>query len=86
MTENRNMELNDEMMAKATGGEGSYEEDYMFSEGDAVTMIGKVGNVTGRKTWHGQKMYSVHWTANEFGPEEDQDDIPEQLLDSYRQI
>ncbi len=81
MADNKNMELNDEMMAKATGGEGSQEPDYKFSIGDSVTMIGKVGNVTGRKEWHGVNMYSVHWMANEYGPEEDQDDIPEALLD-----
>ena len=44
-------------------------------------MIGKVGHVTGRSNRHYVNFYSVHWMANEYGPEEDQDDIPEQLLD-----
>lgn len=85
MKNNKNMELNDEMMMAASGGTGET-EDYAFNIGDSVTMIGKVGAVTGRNIWHGQKMYSVHWTANEYGPEEDQNDIPEQLLDSYWQM
>lgn len=80
MADNKNMELNDDMMVNATGGEKA-EADYKFSIGDSVTMIGKVGNVTGRHEWHDDKFYSVHWTANEYGPEEDQDDIPEALLD-----
>lgn len=81
MADNKNIELNDEMMAKAAGGAASEEPEYKFSIGDAVTMIGKVGNVTGRSNRHGVNFYSVHWTANEYGPEEDQDDIPEPLLD-----
>ncbi len=81
MADNKNMELNDELMAKATGGEGGDEPDYKFSIGDEVTMIGKVGHVTGRSNRHYVNFYSVHWMANEYGPEEDQDDIPEQLLD-----
>ena len=80
MADNKNMELNDEMMAKATGGEGS-EANYRFSIGDSVTMIGKVGNVTGRRSDGFLNYYSVHWIANEYGPEGDQDGIPEEDFD-----
>ena len=77
-----NMELNNEMMSKVTGGIGAgIEANYRFSIGDPVTMIGKVGNITGRSNQLGMNFYSVHWIANEYGPEGNQNDIPEEEFD-----
>ena len=81
MADNKNMELNDEMMAKASGGTGEDRSEFKFAVGDHVTMIGKEGTVTEAYDFHGVNMYAVHWIANEYGPEEDQRDIPEALLD-----
>ncbi len=39
-------------------------KNYRFSIGDSVTMIGKVGNVTGRQSDGFLNYYSVHWIAN----------------------
>lgn len=81
MADNKNMELNDELMAKASGGTGDGGKTFKYAVGDHVTMIGKEGTVTEAYEWHGVNMYAVHWNANEHGPEEDQRDIPEQVLD-----
>ena len=79
MADSKNMELRDDMMKNAAGG--ADESDFKYAVGDHVTMIGKEGNVTEAYKFHGVKMYAVHWIANEYGPEEDQRDIPETLLD-----
>ena len=81
MSDNKNIELNDEMMAKATGGTAEGGNGFKYSVGDSVTMIGKEGKVTEAYEWHGVKMYAVHWSANAHGSEEDQRDIPEKVLD-----
>ena len=83
MSDNKNMELNDEMMAKASGGAGDGSNTFKYAVGDHVTMIGKEGTVTEVYTSLGGvlNLYAVHWNANEYGPEEDQRDIPEDLLD-----
>ena len=74
------MKLNDEMSEKVVGGSGNDYESHAFSIGDEVTMIGKVGIVTEIYYRHYITFYTVHWYANEYGPEEDQYDIPETLL------
>ena len=83
MADNKNIELKDEMKAKASGGTGDGERTFKYAVGDHVTMIGKEGTVTEAYTSLGEVMnlYTVHWSANEYGPEEDQRDIPEELLD-----
>ena len=81
MADNKNMKLDDEMIAKANGGTAEGGSAFKLAVGDHVTMIGKEGTVTEAYEWHGVKMYAVHWIANEYGPEEDQRDIPENMLD-----
>ena len=83
MSDNKNIKLNDEMIAKASGGTGDGERTFKYAVGDHVTMIGKEGTVTEAYTsLHDvMNLYAVHWNANEYGPEEDQRDIPEELLD-----
>ncbi len=83
MADNKNMELNDEMMAKASGGTGDGKSTFKYAVGDHVTMIGKEGTVTDAYISLGGalNLYAVHWSPNEYGPEEDQRDIPEDLLD-----
>ncbi len=83
MADNKNMELNDEMMAKASGGteEGSQPQ---FSVGDTVANgFGRIGTVTevypfSPHIW----MYAVHWNATDEFPEEDERDISENRLHS----
>ena len=71
MADNKNMEINDEMMVKVSGGAGDGENTFKYAVGDHVTMIGREGTVTRAFVEFGENFYDVHFIANEHGPEED---------------
>lgn len=65
MADNKNMELNDEMMAKASGGTSEPTSDHLFNVGDRVYIKGKeeIGTLTIISYyWAGRWwMYNVRW-------------------------
>ncbi len=71
MADNKNIEVNDDMMAKASGGASDGGNTFKYAVGDHVTMIGKEGTVTRAFEDVGLNWYDVHFIANAYGPEED---------------
>ena len=85
MTDNKNIQLTDDMMRNATGGSSS-EQPFAFAVGDRVTLqyYDQIGIITEAYRFEASSnywnMYAVHWLEDPYNQEHDQRDILEENL------